>query len=677
LSLLKAGKSIGSGYGYDIIIENNPIEKPPSEIIKQGRKSVIEWFEANKKKLNEIKVSLLGDGKAGKTSLLKRLKYNEYSDNEEQTEGINIEQFEFGKLDTFNDQNNLQDITGYFWDFGGQEIMSSTHKFFMTRRTVYIIVCEARNDGQIDVNISDWVKRIRTYAGNSKIIVAINKIDKTPGYSINKHELIKEFPQIVDIVGISCKVDINIDKIKYLLEQTIPKAELFNTEIDERWISLKDILRERTSEIPYLSKKYVKDICENICDIKSEINLKGAIEFLNDLGIILHFEEIRLDDYFVFDPEWVTCGIYKIINSKMVSDNNGEIDINKDLDFIINKEKPEKKQFYISKDKEEIEYSSQEMLYLLEIMEQFELGYHFDNKKKFLIPDLLSNEIPIDNYNRISEDPNNLRLVYQYEYLPKSIIHRLIIHLRKDIQNRWKTGVILSRFEDNSATGIITSSKNELKIYVIGKNKAKREYLSVIRYFINQLSSQIKEPNILVPLPGHDKFVEYEILIEMENDGETFYKDYKLKEKFKISKLLEGIETNEQVIIRGRNIEEHYHYHTHYHEGDKNMKIGKIEAQNGSKQVFADNIENVNMENKELNANQIGKIVDAILELPEDDQEHVSADLTIINNDGIPDNVKKISESRIKSFLKGSVPVIQSFTSSMLVEIAKKWAGLN
>mgnify|MGYP001294409597 CR=1 FL=1 len=71
-----------------INLYGNPLEKPPVEIVKQGRDAVVEYFkslEGGKLPLNEVKVLLVGDGGAGKTSLMKRLIGKGFDINEKQT----------------------------------------------------------------------------------------------------------------------------------------------------------------------------------------------------------------------------------------------------------------------------------------------------------------------------------------------------------------------------------------------------------------------------------------------------------------------------------------------------------------------------------------------------------------------------------------------------------------
>ena len=124
----------GDSYFNGIYIADNPIYYPPLEIIKQGRSGVNSYINSIRESsmpLNEVKVIFVGDGAAGKTSLLKRLRGKEFNEKESQTHGIRIERDEI----KFRDE----DIKVNFWDFGGQEIMHATHQFFLTQRCIYIL----------------------------------------------------------------------------------------------------------------------------------------------------------------------------------------------------------------------------------------------------------------------------------------------------------------------------------------------------------------------------------------------------------------------------------------------------------------------------------------------------------------------------------------------------------
>jgi hypothetical protein len=51
------------------------------------------------------------------------------------------------------------------------------------------------------------------------------------------------------------------------------------------------------------------------------------VDFLNDLGIILHFRGFDLEDTHVLEPQWITNAVYKIINSQQLSRGKGVLEL--------------------------------------------------------------------------------------------------------------------------------------------------------------------------------------------------------------------------------------------------------------------------------------------------------------------------------------------------------------
>lgn len=113
-------------------------------VLQQPRTIISAWFKNNNrvripKKLNEAKVVFLGDGGAGKTFSIQRLLNNcemqeEFSG--ESTPGISIQDCKY--------EINGEEILIHYWDFGGQEIMHSMHRMFLTKRTLYVVFVNAR-----------------------------------------------------------------------------------------------------------------------------------------------------------------------------------------------------------------------------------------------------------------------------------------------------------------------------------------------------------------------------------------------------------------------------------------------------------------------------------------------------------------------------------------------------
>jgi hypothetical protein len=111
----------------------------------------------------------------------------------------------------------------------------------------------------------------------------------------NERELQEEFPQIKYILKISCKTDMNIDLLKNKLAELIPTAELFKTEIDKRWIIIKNRLQEEAKQQYYLNERRFIDICNEV-KLTEEHQRQNVINILHDLGLILYFDNLDLSE---------------------------------------------------------------------------------------------------------------------------------------------------------------------------------------------------------------------------------------------------------------------------------------------------------------------------------------------------------------------------------------------
>ena len=107
----------------------------------------------------------------GKTSLIKRLIFDRYEAGEVKTEGIaivswaiedSLQVVEAGRIDP---ANRAAPIQFNIWDFGGQEIMHATHQFFLTKRSLYLLVLDCRLT-QEENRVEYWLKIIQSFGGD-------------------------------------------------------------------------------------------------------------------------------------------------------------------------------------------------------------------------------------------------------------------------------------------------------------------------------------------------------------------------------------------------------------------------------------------------------------------------------------------------------------------------------
>jgi small GTP-binding protein len=444
-----------------LVLYENPLESPPPEIAERGIEAIRSYFkslEVEKQALNEVKVLLVGDGGAGKTSLVKQVLGEEFDKHEPQTHGINIKDWK------------VEDIQVHFWDFGGQEIMHATHQFFLSKRSLYILVLDGRRDEKTEY----WLKHIESFGGDSPILVVLNKIDENPGFEVNRKFLQEKYKSIKSFYRISCAEGVGIKDFTGALSKTLANVELIETTWATSWFNVKTQLEEMTEK--FISIDKYKEMCTNE-KITEKTDQDTLVDFLNDLGVILHFKDFELLDTHVLEPKWVTNAVYRIINSKELAACNGVLRLDL-LDEILKKEAED--DYY---------YPPEKYRYIIDLMKKFELCYEID-RQTVLLPDLLEVQEPDFDFDYDVA----LKFVIDYDFLPRSVMPRFIVKMHRDIASelRWRTGVVLEEKAFHS-TAVIKADEQDEKIYIYVDGEQKRDYFSAIRKTFRDINASFEK----------------------------------------------------------------------------------------------------------------------------------------------------------------------------------------
>lgn len=490
------------------------LEDPPLEILREGAGATHEYFEARKlreRSLNEVKLILIGGGGAGKTSLLRRLTGDDFDPREAPTHGINLELTEFG-------ETLSAPVVARIWDFGGQEIMHATHQFFLSHRSIYLVVL----DGRREDGAHYWLNHVRSFGGDSPVIVVLNKHDDVP-YEVDEAQLRRDFPAIAAFVKTSCVTGKGLETLRDQIEEVMAVSPMLSTRWPESWFRVKEHL-ERSKQ-PVLTRAAYRDLCA-----AEGVTLEAAQEvlarFLHDLGIVMRFDELSLLDVHVLDPEWLTGAVYTIVTSRLLAERRGVLS-DEEVSIVLSGYSP-------------TVYPRERHQYFLNVMQKFELCYALP-AGGILVPELLGLE-------EASFDPGgeSVRLVVEYEFLPRSVVPRLIVRLHEDvIEGRsWRNGTILeSQIHGSRARILANRDKGRIELEVAGRER--REYLSFLRQHIaglNQTYERITATE-LVPLPGLDgRFVGYEELVGHERAGREEYFEGTTGRTFSVRRLLSGVD---------------------------------------------------------------------------------------------------------------------------------------
>jgi internalin A len=471
--------------------------------------------------LNEIKIIVVGQGAAGKTSVIRRVINNNFDANESKTEGISINRWQITNQSKNKDQ---QKISLNIWDFGGQEIMHATHQFFLTKRSLYLLVLDSRLT-QEENRVEYWLKIIQSFSDESPVLIIGNKIDQHP-LDIDRTGLQKKYPNIVGILETSAATGAGIEELKAAITEQVNNLPHVRDLLPETWFTVKTKLEGLGRESNFITHDKYLDLCaEN--EVSDETSQRTLIGFLHDLGVVLHFQDdSRLEALGILNPQWVTNGVYKILNSHTLFQNKGMLTISM-LDEILNLP----------------EYPRGKRLFIVDMMKKFELCYDIEPDKTFLVPDLLPKDQPDLKFNGVPA------FEYAYPVLPSSVITRFIVRMNQKIDDGfvWRTGVVL-KIGENKVLVKADIEDRKITIAIDGIEHTRRDALSAIRYQLDEIHASIKgldaQKRVPIPEAPNAEPLDYDYLLQLERDGELEIlpvKEGSRLVKVNVRKLLSGV----------------------------------------------------------------------------------------------------------------------------------------
>jgi internalin A len=364
--------------------------------------------------LNEFKLILVGRGGVGKTALVNRIIRDDFSATDI-TRGIHIEPWEV--------QVGADRVAAHVWDFGGQDIMHGTHQFFLTERSLYVLVLAARENKQNE-DAEYWLKTISAFGGNSRVIVVLNKSDERP-CEVNENALRKKYPAICEFIETDCKTGRGIKELRKSITTVADGLDGLRAAFPAAWTAIKKKLSGMKDN--FLSFEEFRRECAALGESKeNEQEILAGV--LHVLGIALNYrDDERLRETSVLNPLWVTGGIYSLLNDNTLARRHGEMRL---TDF---------KRILTPKD-----YPVSTHEFLKNLMGKFELCFPLEGKEScYLIPELLGEQEP----DEVGPLDTNEALAFTYFYpkmLPHGLIPRLIVRLYQIIRGelRWRTGAV-------------------------------------------------------------------------------------------------------------------------------------------------------------------------------------------------------------------------------------------
>lgn len=517
-------------------IKENKLKGFPKEALATSE-SLISYLQKSlqgTKKVYRMKIMVVGNGNVGKTTLLRRLrvmtdrssrtKVSRFSgfkknsswmaSNESVpllTDGIDITDWD---VDT--DSKEVDRITLNAWDFAGQEVYYTTHQFFLTSRSIYLVVFNLVEPDHEKWKINYWLQSIRTRAPKSPVMLVGTHSDDPSvtdefcqSIAPELSSYAKKFSNVKSIKYLSNKDGNGFESFKDALLELALKEKSMGEDIPVTWISLED----RVHWYRQLRKEKMGKTMENAAApplIKwqewktlamaagiPDSNVLAATQYLTDLGEIVYFndEKSGLNEIVILDPQWLTTVLATVVTMKQSWVKDGII-LKKHLSHIW---KPP-------------EFPEEIHQNLLAILEKFEVALRLSHTsgedEKILIASLLPETQPIFDW---PEETNLIHLerIYHFYFLPFGLFSRLLVRILGGTQAHamWGDGALVSQ-DENKALLLYDRKTNKIRIQVRGLNPVNLQKF-ILENLENMISSWItaqsgrneKQYEVKIPCP--------------------------------------------------------------------------------------------------------------------------------------------------------------------------------
>ncbi len=456
-----------------LTLDENPLRTPPPEVIARGQSDVFDYLQDLSRGYvtrYEAKLLMVGEGATGKTSLLRALRGESFFEGLATTHGIDIKPFSFP-----HPHRPGVTMTLNVWDFGGQQIYHATHQFFMTKRSLYLLIWNARANAE-QARLDHWLAKIHVLAPDAPVILVATHIDECPA-ELNYTRYKDAYPQLAGHVMVSNKDGRGIARLKELISQEATSLPLMEQDWPSSWIKAETSLRDDARHHLSLSE-YVA-----ICDdhgVSEGIAATAFGGYLHDLGKILYFQDDdALGDFVILKPNWLSKAISRVFDDVATRQNGGVL-AHSDLARIW--------------DRDEHGEPYERRLYplFLRLMERYLISFELDGKAPgqgathSLVPLLLPYDPPLHlpPWSSVLPGQPEINMVYRLRnYVPPGLMSWFIALTHRYTQGlNWREGVRLM-YQDHQAEVVLNPSKRELWLRVRGPVPS--NFFSILQHTIN------------------------------------------------------------------------------------------------------------------------------------------------------------------------------------------------
>ncbi|XP_024943937.1 leucine-rich repeat serine/threonine-protein kinase 1 isoform X2 [Cephus cinctus] len=235
------------------------------------------------------------------------------------------------------------------WDFGGQKEYYATHQYFLSKRSLYLVVWRITDGFKGVSEIFQWLVNIQSRAPNSPVIIVGTHYDMSADQSEVLQQYIRDkfinvvdaekcgLPKVMETIEVSCKTRHNIKMLCNLIYDVVfslrspgSKELLLEQRVPASYLALEDVVvqlahdRKLSGADPVLkADQYYAAVNNELQKLhrsfRDPAELHQATLFLHDNGIILHYDDATLKDLYFLDPQWLCDMLAHVVTIREIN----------------------------------------------------------------------------------------------------------------------------------------------------------------------------------------------------------------------------------------------------------------------------------------------------------------------------------------------------------------------
>lgn len=388
-------------------------------LIKKSLPKVMEFLKENHepvKTWKRLKILVVGKENVGKTCLIRRIQNKDYTRNMS-TDGVQIQEVSLSSLKS--------KIDLCIYDLGGQEVFYPTHNFFLTDKSLYVVVFSFADELSVS-RVEYWLMTIKAigFIPCSILIVGTHKDMCSPSVVESTLDNMKrsfrmEYPSIKCFIAVSAKTSEGISELKNQIIKVASKESILRQKVPGAYIALDRIIMEKKNgKCLYLTWQEFRELAKSV-NLYTETSCNECAEFLSKTGSIIWFNQSGLREYVILDPQLLSDVMACIISFK--TNWKGGILYHKYLSIAW-------KQFPKRLHKS-----------FIKLLIKFEILYPIrGNKHASIIPTVLPDEPDPSTYEYLLDhnlihqlNPNleKIERTYKFDFMPLGFFPRLLVKL--------------------------------------------------------------------------------------------------------------------------------------------------------------------------------------------------------------------------------------------------------